>query len=105
MFKEQVTQSLDLKIALKTSLNLIEAVEHFNTCIQEAAWSSIPLTCQRARTSKTSPNIREKILQKRRARKVWQQTRHPADKAVLNSYTKQLKKLLTDEKTENFRTT
>ena len=46
-FKELVTQSLDLKISLKIN-NLIETVEHFNTCIQEAAWSSPPLNCQGA---------------------------------------------------------
>ena len=42
--------------------------------------------------------IKQKILNKRRLRKQWQNTRAPQGKAKLNKAVKELKQLLNDEK-------
>lgn len=66
----------------------MEAVEHFNKCIQQSAWSSTPINTKGS-LSPCSSLIREILAEKRRARKRWQQTRFPEDKARLNSITAQ----------------
>lgn len=40
------------------------------------------------------------ILDKQRARRKWQQTRHPADKTIFNNLSQQLKRLLNKIKNE-----
>lgn len=103
-FKCLVSNSLDTRIPLKTEDDLTEAVEHFNRCIQSAAWSSTP-ALRNGDTNKFVPlNIREKLAEKRRLRKVWQQTRHPFDKAALNKATKDLKLLLSSDRNNKMNT-
>jgi len=41
-FRQLVSSSLNTKLSLKTDENIIEAVEHFNYCVQISAWNSIP---------------------------------------------------------------
>ncbi|PNF35988.1 hypothetical protein B7P43_G02290 [Cryptotermes secundus] len=41
-FKRLVETNLDLKVPLKNGENIVEAVEHFNQAIQQAAWKSSP---------------------------------------------------------------
>ena len=41
-FKRLVETNLDLKVPLRNGENFVEAVEHFNQAIQQAAWKSSP---------------------------------------------------------------
>lgn len=41
-FRDIVKAILDLNIPLKTDDNIMEAVEHFNKCVQSATWDSTP---------------------------------------------------------------
>ena len=36
-------ENINLKIPLKSEADINEAVEHFNDCIQQAAWPSTPV--------------------------------------------------------------
>lgn len=55
---------------------------------------------QRVPGKNYSLETKQLILDKRRARRKWQLTRHPADKTVFNNLSQQLKRLLNDIKNE-----
>ena len=93
-YKRILTDTIDLNLPLKNETDLVHALEHFNSCIQHAAWCSTPLSPKNTRQSKNSPIVRDKLAEKRRARKTWQQTRHPSDKTTLNQLSKELKKMV-----------
>ena len=102
-FKIIVQETLNLQIPLKTQNDIVEAVEHFNLCIQQASWSSTPINNNNTKYSNTNPSVIDKLAEKRRARKTWQQTRHPTDKTILNKATKELKKLLEKENNDKIK--
>lgn len=101
-FKRCVIENINLKIPLKSEADINEAVEHFNDCIQQAAWSSTPVPVPKQINSKLSLHVREKIAEKRQARKTWQQSRHPKDKSTLNKLSTELKKLIEHETNQKF---
>ena len=87
VFKKQVTESINLQVSLKTEEEIIEAVEHFNQCVQNAAWAATPTNTYNS--PHTFPRrIVDMIAEKRSARKTWQRTRYPRDKQFLISYQK-----------------
>ena len=95
-FQELVKRSLR-KPPLKTNEDIINAVEHFNKVIQESAWEATPLK----RTSSnhgSSVTNRSLIAEKRKARKLWQSTRFPEHKKILNRITSQLKMVLKEDR-------
>lgn len=98
-FRRLISSTLNLQIPLKSDEDISDAVEHFNSCIQSAAWQSTPvLESRTAHKSYTPCNIREKLAEKRNARKLWQQSRCPTDKTRLNAITKELKNMLSDDR-------
>lgn len=85
---------LDSKIDLSSSLNTIEDLEHasenFMKLIQNTAWANTK-NIHSIKASTSYPEyIMNKLKDKRRARKRWQQSRDPADKNILNNLTQQL---------------
>ena len=102
-YRRILQESLNLQIPLKCEVDLAEAVEHFNSCVQQAAWSSTPISTNSLLKSNT-PSIREKLIEKRRCRKMWQQTRHPSDKATLNKLSKELTKMVQVQQNLTFET-
>ena len=85
-------------IPLKTAEDLELAVNNFNIIIQEAAWTATPEVKSMEAQDVCSTNVKAKIVEKRKLRKVWQTTRSPHNKAKLNKAVKQLKQLLNEEK-------
>ena len=96
-FRSMVESSLNTTPSLKSDEEINEAVEHFITCIQKASWEATPVTEKNCHYKHQSKAIEEKILEKRRAKKLWQQTRFPEHKSLLNKVTKELKSLLIQE--------
>ena len=94
LFKTLVSESLNSHISLKSDEDIVEAVEHFNHCIQNAAWESTPLHTQKLFSHTFPKRIVDLIALKRKARKTWQQTRYPRDKKILNHLSKSLKIIL-----------
>lgn len=101
-FRESISASINLQLPLKTNEDIEEAVEHFNSCIQKSAWHATPESSKTIPKSHSYPtNIRELVAKKRKARKLWQKTRHPTDKTALNSLTSQLRQLLSENRNQN----
>ena len=100
LFQQTVQDQLNMNICLKTEDDIIEAVEHFNQCIQKASWISTPsIKCKNK--TKFPKSITDFITLKREARKTWQRTRCPNDKKYFNLLCKQLKEILSDFKNSN----
>ena len=90
LFQNFVEDTIDTNVILKTEDDIIAAVEHFNTCVQNAAWNSTP-QIRKNNSSIFPTNITDLISAKRKARKKWQQTRFPLDKKHFNFLSKKLK--------------
>ena len=66
----------------------MEAIQHLTNSIQCSAWS---LNCNANTLSiEYSRDIKHLIQEKRKARKRWQESRHPPDKSHLNKLSKKL---------------
>lgn len=99
-FRELVNSTLCNDVRLRTEEDIISAVEHFNTTVQNAVWESTPF-CKRVESKLNFYSNLEKVSEKRRLRKRWQMSRCPSTKTRLNRVTKELKQLLNDEKNLN----
>lgn len=101
-FRSLVESGINMKLSLKTEEEVMMAVEHFNQCVQNAAWYSTPPgSGNHPLMQNCSKTIRELVYEKRQARKRWQTTRFHGDKTKLNYLTNKLKNLLTIERNEN----
>lgn len=94
LLRNILTEQLSLSIGLQHPEQIDEAVEYLNKHIQNAAWQATPATIPMQKKYQCPHTIREKILEKRRLRKRWQETRHPNDKTKYNRAAKELKQLL-----------
>lgn len=102
-FQEEIEKNLNLKMALKKPEDIEIAVETFTKIIQEAAYSASPWQNTHNKVHRKCPSsIRAVILEKRRLRRVWQQTRHPDDKTRYNRKCRELKDLNKKIKNEYF---
>lgn len=101
LFREKIETSLNTKIPLKTTENVENAVEHFNSTIQMAAWDSTPMDHTISSRLTYSKEIIIKVAEKRKLRKQWQLTRCPLIKTRLNRSIKELKRLLNKERNSN----
>ena len=89
-------QSLALNIPLKTPIELEEAIQMFNNCIQHAAWDSRPAPNNRNVPKILSSEDAELIKNKEKLRKRWQQFRDPQLKKTLNKAAKDLKTAISE---------
>jgi hypothetical protein len=95
LFRDLVNSSLNLKIPLKNREDLDSAIEIFNSSIQTSAWKSTPTCSIKTSTHINYPmEVKQKIAEKRRLRRVWQNSRNQADKTNFNRASRQLKRLL-----------
>ena len=76
-------------------------MEFLTRAIQGAAWQATPESNPGAKTENVPLQVREKIREKRKLRKIWQNTRQPSDKNKLNIETRNLKNLLQRLKNES----
>lgn len=94
---------ITLKVPLKTAEDINNAVETFNSAVQTSAWRSTPRVTTNTDTHVNYPvYIKQKIAEKRRLRRVWQNSRNQVDKTNLNRATQQLKRMLKEVKNEWF---
>jgi len=91
-FQLYLNTHINLNIRLKTPHDVDEAVQLLTTTIQKAAWNSTDRnTLQEHRREAAIPfSLRKLIVQKRKARRKWQLSRHTRDKRTLNSLTNKL---------------
>lgn len=101
IFREIIDEELKLNIPLKSRIDIENAVQNLNKIIQAAVWSSTPTNTTTYSRQVLPTIIKQKIVEKRRLRKIWQNTRCPQDKTKLNQITRQLKDLLNNHKNDS----
>lgn len=104
-FRAELTNRINLKVRLKTKLQLETEAEKFINVVQSAAWNNTKEYTHRTVGNNYPMEIREMVKEKRKARRKWQQTRDPSDKNILNNKTQQLKReiqKLKEESINNF---
>ena len=86
-FENWINEHLNLNALIKNSYGLDDTVESFANLIHEAAFVSTPQESHQSRGNivQLSAEIREFIANKRRFRRVYQNTRSPLDKTNFNS--------------------
>ena len=73
-----------------------DAANYITTLIQTTFWMCTPIKKKKASTGNIPLEIKEKVLEKRRLRRVWHQSWHKSDKTALNKAIKELKEMLDD---------
>jgi hypothetical protein len=87
---------------LETKEQLEEEVEQFVADVQQAAEESTPSVYRNNKKVTNYPSvIRELVMEKRKARRKWQVTRYPGDKAILNRLSNQLKRSIREIKNKS----
>jgi hypothetical protein len=100
-FRHLLDERLNLNIPLKTAEDIDIAVENLSKNIQTAAWQATPELKHSSKRTSCPIILQEKIAEKRKIRKRWQQNRTPENKRQLNKATKELKNLMVQLKNEN----
>lgn len=102
-FRKLINENLSLKMSLKTTEEIETAVENFNSALQECALQASPHQKIKAVCQMSYPlYIKKKIAEKRRLRRIWQNSRSPVDKTNFNRAAQELKRLLRNLKNEWF---
>ena len=99
-FKTTIRENLNLKCSLRNPADIENAIDYFNSTVQQAAWNSTPLSKTNDARS-LSREVKEKIKEKRQIRKRWQATRDPNTKTLLNRASKELKSTLQEIEDQN----
>lgn len=101
-FREVLQRFMDLQTPLGTKEQIDREVEQFIADIQQAAEESTPHGYGNIRCGISYPaEIKQLILEKRSARRKWQQSRFPGDKTLFNKLSNQLKKRICEIKNES----
>ena len=79
-FRTLIHEKLTLHVPLKTAQGFEDNVQHLVQTIQQAAWNYTPLPHSPTHTNTCAPPIKQKIMEKRKLRRRWQNTRSPQDK-------------------------
>jgi hypothetical protein len=97
-FRHHIMERLALEVPLKTARDIEAYVHQFVQTVQQAAWDATPQPHTPTTVVDCSPLTKQKLLEKRKLRKRWQQTRSPLDKANLNKAVAELKQHLYEQK-------
>ena len=102
-FQNYLDENTNLNIRLKSPPDLDDAAHYFTTLVQKAAWFSTPAQEQQATIIPNTPlHIRQLVAAKRRARRVWQRSRHANDQHQYNRLSRQLKTALQELHNNSF---
>jgi len=100
-FHDMVDRNINLKISLKTTQEIDDAINNFTNVIQTAAWDASTSHRQHFNHSPSIPEyIRILIANKRRARALYQRYRLPSLKRNFNNLANSLKKILSSHKNQ-----
>jgi hypothetical protein len=98
-----INNNINLHLSLKEQTEIDDAVQHWTTLIQIAAWRATPVA---NKTHQLNPNvplqIREMVVEKRQARRKWQISRNILDKPHLNRLTHKLRAALNESRNASF---
>jgi hypothetical protein len=91
-FREYIDSKIELKKALKTTEDIDSATKYITTLIQEGCWRNTPVMERPDKNENQPLNIKYKVLEKRRLRRVWHQSRLRDDKVRLDRASRELKR-------------
>lgn len=100
-----LNEQVNLKVKLKSNLDIDEAVNNLTTLIQSAAWAATKLDTHPNTYSNVHlvpKQIRSLIVEKRRSIARYQSSRLPSHKSAYNKLASSLKKVLAKHKTNEF---
>ena len=102
-FRDYIDNNIDLNIPLKADVDIEAATKNFTCLIQEAAWKNTPEYINTKSDNKNlCPETKPLVAEKRRLRRVWHTSRHPADKTALNKACYKLKQLIISNQNKAF---
>lgn len=100
-FGDIIHRRLNLNIALKSPEDIETAATEFINLIQVACWSTTPDKPYNKQKHNSIPwEVRNKILEKRRLRRVWHCSRHQEDKKLYNKAMVELREMIKNAKNE-----
>ena len=91
-FKYEIINEIDLRKNLLSIEQLDIELEGFIKIIQKAAWNHTKMFEYRSAANNYPKDITDLIKRKRKARRRWQQSRHPDDKRIVNRLSQILKR-------------
>lgn len=95
-FKALINNDLVIPTNICSTDELDEIALNFVKIIQNASWNSTP-AINKKQIGYNYPNeIKDMLIEKRKLRRKWQQTRNPADKTLFNRASQQLKRKIKD---------
>jgi hypothetical protein len=104
-FRNLINNRLNLNVPLLSCEDLENAVDYFVDCIQQTAKAATP-TLHYPNSEKIGLNypvyVKRMIAEKRRLRRIWQNSRNPNDKASFNRAAQNLKRVLYRTKNQWF---
>jgi hypothetical protein len=101
-YREEITNTINLKIKLKTKEDLELAIETLTKIMQQAATQSTPPLEPQKRFNNIPLEIKQLLREKRKARAMWHQTHIPTDKTRYNQLTNKLKAKLKQMRDASF---
>lgn len=101
-YQDIITAEAQIKISLKTADEVEQAIEGLNQLIHDAANRTTPYRHSKSPNRHSYPAIiKDCIQERRRLRRIWQNTHYPEDKTAFNKASQQLKTLIKAMKNEN----
>ena len=102
-FRRSVSESINLRIRLKTLDDIDQAVLNLQTTLINSAKLSTPAPMAQPKGIFYPKEIQKLVKEKRAARRRWQNTRDPSDKAKFNRLCKETKKLIAEVNNKSFK--
>lgn len=100
-YRDYVNNKLSANALLTTEENIEDAIQHLSDTLQDAAWAATPR--ETINKSSTYPaEIRQKVVEKRRLRRIFMTTRQPYDKRKYNTAARQLTRQIKEYENKSF---
>lgn len=103
-FRDYLDSRIDLQASLKSHKDIEEAAMYITNRIQQACWSTTPTERERNHITNMPLFIKTKILEKRKLRRQWHESRLKEDKTILNRAIVELKSLIQNWKDTTLQT-
>ena len=101
LFQALIDEKLSCNIPLRTEENINQGIDILNKIIQEAAKEATPIIKKYKLIENCPLIVKQKIAEKRKIRRSWQNCRSPNEKTKYNRACKQLKHLLNEIKNQS----
>jgi hypothetical protein len=105
-FRDYLNENIELKIALKSPNDIEKAAKYITELIQLGCWLNTPKSenQETKRYNKFPLEIKNTLLEKRRLRRVWHQSRLETDKTAWNRESRKLKLMLHNWENDTLKT-